>query len=250
MTTTIHTQDTAIVWLIGYSLFVTLGGWITVLAFRLRSHVLQPETVLWQYFAFIGTTGLITGILGLAWVLDGGSSPLLAGVIDAVFLAFTLLCALAIREGYFNTVLSNTERDRLFSYPVRRAFELGAILTVIVVGFGAIVTQNSTMSAVSEFNTALTVVSAAGIVCYGLYFHWKRTQLFVTRGTVVDTLLRQLVPVLAFAGGVLLTPLLAIIGEESTGSTVGAALLIMTATALISVTIKQRQHLSVQTIDD
>ena len=240
-------QGTAIAWLIGYAMFVTLGGWIFVLAVRIRGRVPQPEAILWEYFALAGSTGLLSGLLGLIWLLDGGDSPALSGVVDAVLLSFLLLCALSMREAYFNTVLSNAESDRLAEYPLRRILEIGFVVSVIVVGISAVTAGFTGVHAVLDAIAVIAAVSAVLIVSYGLYFNRERTRLPATRGTVIDTLLRQLVPVLAFAGGALSIPLLLErAAEPSVAGTVAAILVVMAATALVSVTIKFRQHLSVQ----
>lgn len=248
-TATALDPETAVVWLLGYALFVSLGGWIAVLAFRIRLQVPSAETILWEYFALVGSAGLLTGLLGLLRVAGGESARAasLSGVADALLLAFALLCALSMREAYFNTVLSNTERDRGSEHRRRRALEGGFVLAVLFVGIGSIVAGITGTPLAVGGVTVVAVAVAVAVVCYGLYFHRKRTRLPATRGTVIDTLLRQLVPALSFAGGALaVPPLLERFVAPSVASAVTAVLVVMAATALVSVTIKVRQHLAVQ----
>lgn len=237
--------DALVVWIVAFTMCLTLGGWLTLIGYRVRKRVLRPEQTLWGYFALTGFTASILGALGIAWLAAGHESTLFGAVV-AVQLGFVVLCSLVLREAYYNRVFANDERDRLGQFPVRRLLELGFIGAIVIVGIGPLVGHAFSVQAL-EGRSIRTFAGLVGalVVCYGSYFHHRRTHAAGTRGTVIDTMLRHLYPVLAFAGGGLVTALLSIagIGDVIVDALAGV-LLVMTATALVPLLVKFRQHLS------
>lgn len=240
------TAEGVVVWVVGYAMFVTLGGWLTLLGYRIRSRVLRPEQTLWGYFALAGFSSVLLGVLGIAWLV-AGFDPTLYGAAVAVHLGFVVLCALIMREAYYNERLSNSEYDRIGQFRLRRSLEFGFVLAVLVVGIGPLAARAGATGPVdhSGFHTFAGVVALV-VVAYGSYFHRKRTGEAGSRGTVIDTLLRHLFPVLTFAGGGLLTTLLPFVSIDPViADALTGVLLVMAATSLVPLLVKFRQHLSV-----
>lgn len=225
---------TAVVGVVGASLLALLSLRLTFLAVRTRTSVARPQAALWEYFGFAGVVGVLYG--GFALVELWADTIL--DFLNGLLLAFALLFALAMREAYFNATLANAELDRLGEYRVRRTLEIGFVALVLVVAVGP-------MLGATRLFTLLTAAAGAGVVSYGLYFQVRRSRTPATRGTLIDTLLRQTVPVLVFSGGALVAPALALGITSSTVATAVATVFVLVAAAsLLTVTIKLSQHLS------
>ncbi|MFW5918391.1 MAG: hypothetical protein ACOCR0_02795 [Haloferacaceae archaeon] len=228
-------QGAVVVWLVGWSLLSVLCARVTILSLRTRSRVARGQGDFWTYFAYVGVAGVLCGGVGLI-ALVVGSTPAIEGALRGLLLTFTFLGALLVREAYYNRTLSNAERDRIGRYPARRAIEVGVIGAIALVGLGPFVTA-------VPLPDVVTAIAGGTVVVYGTYFQRKRARSPATRGTLIDTLLRQFVPVLAFAGGALVTPVFRpMLGAVVTETLVGV-FLVMTGTSLIIVTIKLHQHL-------
>lgn len=225
---------TATVTVVGAAMLAVLSLRLAFLAVLTRRRVARPQAAFWEYFAFAGVVGVLYGGLSLAELWAGTALPFLEGLL----LAFALLFAFAMREGFFNATLSNAELDRLGEYRTRRGLEFGFVGVVVLVAVGPLVSPGPVF-------VAATAVTAVAVVGYGTYFQARRTAAHATRGTLIDTLLRQTVPVLVFAGGALVAPAMAL-GPltPAVAEAVAAVFVVVTAASLMTVTIKLRQHLS------
>lgn len=227
-------EGTVVVALIGAAMLAVLSVRLAYLAGWTRRRVGRSQAALWEYFTFAGVVGVIYGGLALARLAAEAAFPFL----DGLLLAFALLFALAIREAYFNATLSNAEVDRLGQFRLRRGLEFGFVGVVLLVAIGPLVRSSA----------AFTLAAAAGgaaVVCYGLYFHALRSATPATRGTLIDTLVRQSVPVLVFAGGAVIAPALTLVDVDAVvAETVAYVFVVVTAASLMTVTIKLSQHLS------
>lgn len=225
---------TAVVTIVGAALLGGLSLRLAFLALRTRNTVARPRAALWEYFGFAG----VVGVLYAVSVLLGLWIDTRLAFVGGLLLAFVLCFALAMREAYFNAALANTERDRLGEYQVRRTLEIAFVILVLVVSVGPLIGR-------PELFAVLTAVGATAVVSYGLYFQLRRARRPGTRGTLIDTLLRQTVPVLVFAGGALVAPVLALgIASPTVASAVAGVFVVVTAASLMTVTIKLHQHLS------
>ncbi|AGN00239.1 hypothetical protein L593_01430 [Salinarchaeum sp. Harcht-Bsk1] len=225
---------TAVVSIVGAAMLTLLSLRLTFLAVRTRTSVARPQAALWEYFGFAGVVGVLYGSFTLLqhWL------DVRLDFLNGLLLAFTVLFALAMREAYFNTTLANAELDRLGEYRLRRALEIGFVAIVLVISVGPLVRR-------SRIFTVLTAAAGFTVVGYGLYFQFRRSRTPATRGTLIDTLLRQTVPVLVFAGGALVAPALALgVASPTVASAVAAVFVVVTAASLMTVTIKLSQHLS------
>jgi len=225
---------TAVVTIVGAALLGGLSLRLAYLAVRTRNAVARPRAALWEYFGFAG----VVGVLYAAFVLLGLWIDATLPFVDGLLLAFVLCFALAMREAYFNAALANAERDRLGEYRMRRSLEIAFVALVLVVSVGPLLGR-------PELFTIITAASAVAVVGYGLYFQLRRSRRPGTRGTLIDTLLRQTVPVIVFAGGALVAPALAfVVASETVASAVAGVFVVVTAASLMTVTIKLHQHLS------
>lgn len=222
-----------VVELVGYTLLAVLSGRLAWLSLRLRNRAARPQAALWGYFGFTGIVGLLAGGLGLVNIGTEGAVT----VGGALLLAFALLLALAMREAYYNTKLTNTELDRIDQFWGRKTIELAFVAVVPVTALGQLFRPGA------GFET-LAGVTAVGVLFHGLYFHWRRTGAPATRGTLIDSLLRQTLPAMVFSGGAVAVSLLSwfSIGPGIIGALTNVFVL-LTAASLMTVTIKLQQHL-------
>lgn len=225
---------TLVLTVVGASLLVVLGLRVSYLAARTRASVTSAQAALWEYYGFAGVLGALYGGFALAGLSTGRSLPFLPGLV----LAFALCFALAMREAYYNATLSNAEVDRLGEHRLRHALEAGFVGVVLVATGGPVLRSSTSF-------LLLVALAAVAVVSYGLYFQHRRTTVVATRGTFVDSLVRHSVPVLVFAGGAIVAPSLAL---GSTTEPIAAALtgvfVLVTASALLPLTIKLQQHRS------
>lgn len=230
----VEDPGTLVVVLAGAAMLGVLSIRLTYLALRTRRRVARPESALWEYFAFAGVVGILYGGLELlALWTETSRSPL-----DGVLLAFALLFALAMREGYYNAMLANAERDRIGQFRARRTVELAFVGAVVVATIGP-------LFPLGRYLLAGTATAAVLVVGYGLFFEFKRSRSRATRGTLIDSLLRQSVPVLVFAGGALVAPVLVLGGTEAVvARAISGVFVVVTAASLMTVTLKLSQHLS------
>jgi hypothetical protein len=149
-----------------------------------------------------------------------------------------LLLALSVREIYYNGALSADAEDRR-EFRGRRALELGFVAVVAVVTFGI---------GVFGLTRGLLALQGAGALVfagYGFRFGIRQTTAAMVRGTMIDSLLRHLLPVLAFAALVPAADLATVAGlDRVVVMHLQVVFVIMTATALMTATIKLRQNLA------
>lgn len=225
---------TAVVSVVGAALFAVLGLRLTYLAVRTRTNVTAAQEAIWEYFGYAGAVALVYGALALVELYAELTLPFLRGVL----LAFALLFALVMREAYYNATLSNAEVDRFGQYQVRRGVEFGFVGIVLLAAVGPMVRPDPTF-------TILAGLAAVGVVAYGAYFQYRRTRDVPTRGTLVDGLMRQSLPVLVFTGAALVAPSLAFGAvEPAVARAIAGVFVVVTAASLLTVTIKLGQHLA------
>jgi hypothetical protein len=153
-------------------------------------------------------------------------------------LAVVLLLALSVREIYYNAALSTAAEGRA-EFPGRRGIELvfvGVVATVIfgIVAFG-----------LREGLLALQGLGSLAFAGYGFWFGRQQTVAAMVQGTMIDSLLRHLLPVMAFATLVPAVDLATVAGlERPVVMHIQVVFVIMTATALMTATIKLRQNLA------
>lgn len=226
---------TAVVSVVGAALLLVLGLRLAHLAARTRTSVTPAQAALWEYYGFAGVLAVLYGGLALAERRFGHDYVFL----DGLLLAFALCFALALREAYYNATLSNAEVDRFGQYRLRRSLEFGFVALVVVGAIGPLVRPAAPFD-------ALLAVAGVAVVSYGGYFQARRVLATSTRGTLVDALTRQTVPVLVFGGGAVATPALTVVRGTPSGvvEALAASLVLAAAASLLAITLKLGQHRS------
>ena len=198
-----------------------------------RATAIDDQRVLWEYLLYVGAVAAAYGLVGVVEIVSTAEASFKTGVM----LAVVLLLALSIREVYFNTALSSAGHSGEFRG--RRVLELGFVAVVAVAVFGVAV--------VGLTRPLLALQGVGGVVFagYGFLFGRRQTGAAMVQGTAIDSLLRHLLPVLAFAALVPVADLATVAGLDRVVVVhVQTVFVIMTATALMTATIKLRQNLS------
>lgn len=231
----------AFVFFIAFSLMVMLGSRFGMYAYwNKRSTDVASQAVLWEYLVFVGLSASVYGMLGAveaATAVTDWTETVTTAYLDGVFLAFLLLLALTMREIYYNDALASADHDSNDEFSGRSVLEMGFTLLVTATVFAGGITGES---------TALNTVEGVGalvIVTYGLVFARRQLYRSSVRGTMIDSLLRHLLPVFTFGLLVLAFDLILLAGlRVEVIRHVQVVFVIMTATALMTATIKLRQN--------
>ncbi|QSG15187.1 hypothetical protein [Halapricum desulfuricans] len=190
------------------------------------------QTTLWGYLLLVGVVGTGYGLVGIGritlapdWLLELASGAALL---------FALVLALALRE--IDAASAGTAND---SAPGR------ASLTVLLLGVVGVLSAG--LVVFPEHRQGLAgLVGASGlfVLSYGYRFGQRQLDNVRVRGTLLETLLRHLLPVLLFAALISIAELAVFAGlDRVIVLHVQVVLVIMTATTLMTSTIKLRQNL-------
>lgn len=212
----------SVVRLVADSLMLTLGVRFGFHADRNARHAAEGAA-LWRRLRWVGAAGALFGALGLVEVGAGVAVP----VRDAVWLAFLLSLAL---------VLAAIERQATGS-PAAPWARLGFGLAVAVAAVAALFVDDAAL-------VGYEALVALGIAGYGLGVGRRYLVATTLEGTALDSILRHLLPLPAFGGLALAVDAAGLAAVDPT--VVGhlrVLLVVMTATGLMSASIKLRQQL-------
>ena len=199
-----------------------------------RASVGTGDGVLWESLLAVGAVATVYALVGVLEIVTSIRATFKQGVL----LAVVLLLALAVREVYYNAALS-TDAEGRSEFRGRRALELAfvAVVAVVVFGIAALGLRRELL--------ALQGVGALVFAGYGFHFGRRQTAAAMVQGTMLDSLLRHLLPVLAFATLVPAVDLATVAGlDRVVVIHLQVVFVIMTATALMTATIKLRQNLA------
>ncbi|QLH80098.1 hypothetical protein [Halosimplex pelagicum] len=200
---------------------------------NMRATGVDAQRVLWEYLLYVGGVAALYGVVGILEIVSSIRTPYRTGLM----LAVVLLLALSVREIYFNAALSTTGADDVFAG--RRLVEVAFVGVVAAVVFGV------ALVGLRRSLLALQGVGALAFAGYGFWFGRRQTAAAMVQGTMIDSLLRHLLPVLAFATLVPAVDLATVAGlDRVVVMHVQIVFVIMTATALMTATIKLRQNLA------
>lgn len=220
------------IFFLGISLLGALGLRFSYYAEQnMRQTSLEPQQKIWGYLRFIGVFGAVYAGIWLVEIL----TSFRFGPKNGVWLAMTLFLVFSLRQ--ISITAGHGLGDEL--QPLDRLIRLGFVAAVGLYLLVSSVFGQSRPSAMIEGVTAICL-----LVYGGFYF---RRQVASTRlqGTMLDSLLRHLLPVLAFAALVSIAALAIVLGiDRAVVLHVQLVFLIMTATALMTATIKLRQNLA------
>ncbi|MCU4718322.1 hypothetical protein [Halapricum hydrolyticum] len=191
----------------------------------------DTQTTLWGYLLLVGAVAAGYGLLGIGrivlfldWLLEMASGAALL---------FALVLALALRE--IDAASTGTGRR----------LEADTSVTVLFLAAVGLITVG--LLALPEHRRGTAgVVGAGGLVflLYGYRFGQRQLDRTRVRGTLLETLLRHLLPVLLFAALISIAELAVFAGlDRVIVLHVQVVLVIMTATTLMTSTIKLRQNL-------
>ncbi|QSG08018.1 putative membrane protein [Halapricum desulfuricans] len=191
----------------------------------------STQTTLWGYLLLVGVVATGYGLVGIGrivlfadWLLE---------VASGIALLFALVLALALREIDAASAGGRTRSDT------------EASLTVLFLGaVGAVTAGLVALPAYRQSIAGLVGTGGLLFLSYGYRFGQRQLDRTRVRGTLLETLLRHLLPVLLFAALIPIAELAVFAGlDRVIVLHVQVVLVIMTATTLMTSTIKLRQNL-------
>jgi len=217
---------------IAMSLLTVLGVRFTYYAHRnLRQTDIDLQQSLWVLLRY---TGVLAALFGLVGILEIVSSLAFASK-NALLLAMALVLALAVRQIH----ITATGGGGLLSGPLEQAIRIGFVAVILAYVGVVAVTGQTALTAVIE-----GLVAVAAIVYGGSYFR-SQTSDSRLQGTLLDSLVRHLLPVLTFASLTGIVAFAVALGvDRLVVMHIQVVFIIMTATSLMTATIKLRQNLA------
>jgi len=217
---------------IAYSILLMLGLRFGYYAHQnLENTTISGQRSIWVYLRNIGALATLYGIAGVLEIV----TSLTIEPKNALLLGVTLMLAFGIRQIHYT---ANAEEDT-GKEPFERFARAIFVALVFIFAIAVIITGQTQITAVIEG------VSALAFLAYGVaYYHDQITDARL-RGTFLDSLLRHLLPVLTFASLVSILSLWVSLGlDRIVVLHVQVVFVIMTATALMTGTVKLRQNLA------
>lgn len=217
---------------LGVSLLAALGLRFSYYANRnMRQSRIESQQQIWGYLQFIGALG---AIYALVWVLEIVTSIRITPK-SGVWLAMIFFLVLSLRQISVTAAGGVNSNITQIDQAVRLVFIGGIVLYTVL----TLITGESTVTALVQ---ALTGI---GFLAYGVFYFQRQTSSTRLQGTMLDSLVRHLLPVLTFGALVSIVALAIPLGTDRTIVLhVQLVFLIMTATALMTATIKLRQNLA------
>ena len=219
------------IFFIALTLLTVLGVRFSYYAYRnRRTSELGTADRLWDVLALAGLCAVAFALLGLVELLTVYVLPFKM----ALLLAAVFVLAVALRLLYRSVVpMRGTEAES------KEGATWAAVLGVTVVFAGlALVGRHPLLLAAGG-------LSALGFALAGGLYGRRGAAEARVQGTVVDTLLRHLLPVLLFAALVPALDLAVLVGlDRIVVLHIQVVFVIMTATTLMTATIKLRQNLA------
>ncbi|WP_254274097.1 hypothetical protein [Haloarcula marina] len=220
------------IFFIALTLLIVLGLRFTFYAYlNRRASDLVAEHRLWDYLAVVGLLAVGFAVLGLVEILTTFVLPFKS----ALLLATVFLLAVTMRVLYRSVVPATSDG----SGRTERVLSRAAVVAVVVVFLG--------MASVGRHPLLVAVMGGSALTFAVAGFSFGRRGAAETRvqGTVIDTLLRHLLPVLLFAAMVPAVDLAVLVGlDRVVVLHTQVVFVIMTATTLMTATIKLRQNLA------
>lgn len=220
------------IFFIALTLLTVLGVRFSYYAYRnRRTSELGTADRLWDVLALAGLCAVAFALLGLVELLTVYILPFKM----ALLLAAVFVLAVALRLLYRSVVPVRNGGGAESERGLTRAAVLG--VAVVFVGL-ALVGRHPLLLATGG-------LSALGFALAGGLYGRRGAAEARVQGTVVDTLLRHLLPVLLFAALVPALDLAVLVGlDRIVVLHIQVVFVIMTATALMTATIKLRQNLA------
>jgi len=211
-------------------LLSVLGSRFAFYAYQNRRRTeIASQTPIWNHLFYVGVLAAIYGALGVLEIISSVSAPYKNGIM----LATVLLLAFAVRQIHFT---ASGSRDVTPLEQITRAAFIAVVLALVV---GVVLDGPPPILAAIEGFAALAYLS------YGATFYHEQTSRSRLQGTMIDSLLRHLLPVLMFAALVNVSNLAFALGvDRNVVPHIQVVFIIMTASTLMTATIKLRQNLA------
>jgi len=197
---------------------------------NLRRTEIESQEPIWRSLRYIGVAA--AAYAGL-WIVEITTS-LTFSAKNGILLAVTLLLVVSLRH-----IQGVTGTGSGASLPFGRRISL--VFVVVIAGYvGAVIALGQTrLTALIESLCALTLLG------YGVAFFRYQLSTVRLKGTMLDSLVRHLVPVLTFSALVSVVAIAVPLGlERVVVLHVQIVFLIMTATTMMTATIKLQQNLA------
>lgn len=200
---------------------------------NMRASDLGDQRTIWEYLVYVGAAATLYGVVGLLEIVSTFQAPAKQGLILAVL----LFLSVTFRRIYVTASGTN---------PTAGGFGLGT--GTVEAGFALLVVAlmaGFVLYGPTSLLLAVEGIAALLIAAYGFRFNRRQTSQNLVRGTMIDTLLRHLLPVLLFGAMVNVLDLVILGGvNRAIVLHVRVVFVIVTATALMTATIKLRQNLA------
>lgn len=195
-----------------------------------RTRIDRQQTI-WQYLRYIGILGAAYASI---WVLEIVSSLGLAAK-NGIWLAMILFLVLSLRQ--ISMIAGRGLNDGLGPFDrIARLSFMGAIGIYVIF---------TSIFGVTRVTALIEGVAGVAFLGYGVFYFRRQTASTRLQGTMLDSLVRHLLPVLTFGALLNIAALAIVAGVDRTIVLhVQLVFLIMTATALMTATIKLRQNLA------
>jgi len=220
------------IFFIALTLLATLGARFSYYAYRNRQQAEGgAQHRVWDYLALVGLLSVVYAGLGVLEIV----TTLVLPVKESLMMTTVFLLSVTMRSLYRSVVPTATDGGGGRSRLLTRA----ALVGVVVVSLGYLLVGRSP--------PLVTVAGVSTLAFAGAGVSFGRRGAAETRvqGTVIDTLLRHLLPVLVFAALVPVVDLATVAGlDRAIVLHVQVVFVIMTATTLMTATIKLRQNLA------
>lgn len=217
---------------LGMSMLGALGVRFSYYANQnIRKTKIESQHQIWQYLQYIGVVG---AAYAAAWIVEIVSSGSLVAK-NGLWLAMTLLLVFSLRQISTTAGRGLVESGQILDRALRLGF-VGLIVLYVVLSF---------VLGLGRVTAFVEGVSGAIFLVYGVYFFRRQVSSTRLQGTMLDSLVRHLLPVLTFSALVSVVSLAVTLGADRTLVLhVQLVFLIMTATALMTATIKLRQNIA------
>lgn len=217
---------------IAYSILLMLGLRFGYYANQnLQNTSIAGQRSIWRYLRYIGVLATLYGIVGVIEII----TTIRIGPKNALLLGVILMLAFAIRQIHYTASADDAATMNPSERFVRSLF-IG-----LVFGFAILVLATGN----NRITAAIEGISAFAFLTYGVIYFQNQVSNARLQGTFLDSMLRHLLPVLAFAALVSILSLWITFGlERVVVLHVQVVFIIMTATALMTGTVKLRQNLA------
>jgi len=221
------------IFFIGLTMLTVLGLRFGYYAYRNRAETeIQSQAPIWNHLLYIGLLAAVFGVAGILEIVSSLQLPYKS----AAMLGVTLMLAFAIRQIHYTATSADGGAETSHPYErLARAVFIGAVFLL-----GALSVQFGN----SDLTAALEGVAALAFLAYGIVFYRDQIANSRLQGTMLDSLLRHLLPVLTFAALTSIVSLATLSLPRIVVLHVQVVFIIMTATALMTGTIKLRQNLA------